>query len=1330
MLLQTTLAYDATARAAVDDAPFMAEYYSYRSDITWADSVPHGRDTERDADLSIDWVKKGAVTPATSQGRCATCQDFSCIADVEGAWHLAGNPLLKLSEQEMIDCGGGDAYGMKWIVSAGGVSSNAHTPLANHSDKNLTGCRDITDCDAAKTHKDAFINGSTCLTNHEEDKILALLQHGPMSVSVNAAPFNGYTGGIINCSGSGVDHAVTLVAFGADAATGEKFWTIKNSWGPDFGESSPVGSTSPGSQGYARLKFGNLCLRGPCQAFVGKPPFAAKRDDTAVVDFSVDGMDVALDNKNCGSGGPGPCTYAVASLTVVGNATNRFDFLPAKGQSFLGEISGLRVAYAGGVFVDVQTKGAPATALPAAAGEYAAATINLRSTKGTPSLGLERRILKAPSGFSISLTLKNQDTKPIEVGAFGVGLPFVTMGNVGGTHSLNLFADMCTFIDPQIGTGGFVSVTRMTGLGSVLLVVPENGTDFQAYRSASGSAFEITSLSKAYALKEWANASKKQWVEPSSARIAPGESVTFAYRVLRAKSIREKDDALAAAGFPVLQAVPSYTIATDMRSAQLHVLPPRGSQIAKVTAEPAGAMTFGAPVKIGSKGFYAVHTTGVTAGRVRVTVAFTDGSASVASYFVLPPFDQHMRKYTTFMTETAWYANTSDPFARGQSCLAWNRQLKMRIGVGPWDNGYEDNRIFNNGLSDEAGAGANVGMAAAVAGVGNASQMDILDQYLTKTVYGVKKGLPFGASLQCVEGQEGQESPSCGPPSVVGPTADGVMASMFWVPTNTSDKMPGYDYNPNWFCGTPTSKVKKCPPGWPGWRWDQSRGASLGRAYNYAHVSSCWLAAYQASRNDLVQLSHNRTWYLQRAAKTVVAMSYQASWYSHQGLMDGTNFWTILQALKDEGMVAEFKQIEGIMRNRTLTGVHNQCRCTYKGAKRANEPKSRITWHPHVLRPFSHPLASSRILSHTLAHSHTLSRTLAHSRARSFVPSRTFSPSYHSFPLPIPPRPPRRSSVYVNGSTISDLGNDRPGCHWYLHENVTQPWANQTGLPGAGSEFAWDTTGQEEGYIWGAYFAKESPKAKALALSSLNQILAYTPLVANFAWHGSAYGMGDFGNNGYIHRTNERVLQHYRSGLNSIPSTEAFLADPTDLYLLRLAAGSISGILSNIDADGAPSMAFHSDPALHDFDPASGDHGLSVYGHSHNTQSFLVEDPDKGALCFFCDFTATGSSAVLVPRDTYRRRVFLGTLGLQISSEAGLIARVELGMGAKGAINSVKVVFAAVGRQPLTTLRLRLATRSGARVFKAVGVGELVRGAYSVKPAAVGGETIVSIAIS
>merc|ERR1712216_639195 len=126
--------------------------------------------------------------------------------------------------QEMIDCGGGDAYGMKWIVANGGIASIEEAPLANHSDPNITGCRQITDCAAVQKKSAAYINGTTCLTNHDEANILALLQHGPMSVSINAGVFNGYHGGVINCTGTGIDHAVLLVAHGVDASTGEPYW--------------------------------------------------------------------------------------------------------------------------------------------------------------------------------------------------------------------------------------------------------------------------------------------------------------------------------------------------------------------------------------------------------------------------------------------------------------------------------------------------------------------------------------------------------------------------------------------------------------------------------------------------------------------------------------------------------------------------------------------------------------------------------------------------------------------------------------------------------------------------------------------------------------------------------------------------------------------------------------------------------------------------------------------------------------------------------------------------------------------------------------------------
>lgn len=243
----------------------------------------------------------------------------------------------------------------------------------------------------------------------------------------------------------------------------------------------------------------------------------------------------------------------------------------------------------------------------------------------------------------------------------------------------------------------------------------------------------------------------------------------------------------------------------------------------------------------------------------------------------------------------------------------------------------------------------------------------------------------------------------------------------------------------------------------------------------------------------------------------------------------------------------------------------------------------------------------------------------------------------------------------------------------------------------------------------------------------MNQVLAFTPLVNNWGWHGSAYGVGDFGNNGFV-RGNERELHHYRSGLNAIPSMEQFLKDPSDLYLLRLAAGSLGGVLTNIDADGAPSMAFHSDPEHMFFDVASGDHGLAYYGHSHITSSFFVVHPDFGPLCYYCDLASTesepassppsaSSTFTVAPRDSYRKKVYVAPLGLQIISDAGTIESVVLTTAAMS-VTGVTIVFSAVGKQPLSRFRLRLLTRSGSKTFAAKGL-EVTRGGYDVTPASV-----------
>ncbi len=58
-----------------------------------------------------------------------------------------------------------------------------------------------------------------------------------------------------------------------------------------------------------------------------------------------------------------------------------------------------------------------------------------------------------------------------------------------------------------------------------------------------------------------------------------------------------------------------------------------------------------------------------------------------------------------------------------------------------------------------------------------------------------------------------------------------------------------------------------------------------------------------------------------------------------------------------------------------------------------------------------------------------------------------------------------------------------------------------------------------------------------------------------------------------------------RTGLNAIPVLEQYRSDPDDVHLLLTGLGAVAGQLTNIDLDGAASLAFHSDPAMMRHDP-------------------------------------------------------------------------------------------------------------------------------------------------
>jgi hypothetical protein len=75
--------------------------------------------------------------------------------------------------------------------------------------------------------------------------LLAIFQVGPVTVGVDADNWVFYEKGVFEDKDdtTEIDHAVLLVGYGIDENTGEKFFKLRNSWGPRFGES-----------GYIRIK--------------------------------------------------------------------------------------------------------------------------------------------------------------------------------------------------------------------------------------------------------------------------------------------------------------------------------------------------------------------------------------------------------------------------------------------------------------------------------------------------------------------------------------------------------------------------------------------------------------------------------------------------------------------------------------------------------------------------------------------------------------------------------------------------------------------------------------------------------------------------------------------------------------------------------------------------------------------------------------------------------------------------------------------------------------------------------------------------------------------
>ncbi|WP_044060238.1 DUF5695 domain-containing protein [Proteiniphilum acetatigenes] len=464
--------------------------------------------------------------------------------------------------------------------------------------------------------------------------------------------------------------------------------------------------------------------------------------------------------------------------------------------------------------------------------------------------------------------ITNLSSDNVEIGSLGIPLIFNNIlegKNLDQAHHDNVF------FDPYIGKdAGYLQVNHLHGKGFSLLVLPQENAAFEAYNplnedsTPKGVVFEgfheWLIHSKANAETEWKDV--EPWNEPTSAKLASGESKNFSLRFVLAPSVREIEDELIRRKRPVAIGLPGYVLPMN-EIGRLFIKYPK--KISSISVHPENALTL---TKKGEtpNNWSEYEVKGNSWGRVRVSVRYEDNTLQTINYKVIKSQEEVVDDLGNFLTTAQWYENRDDPFGRSPSIMNYDYDRKQIL--------TQERRSWFVGLSDEAGAGS--WLAAVMKQLVRPDHQEIekIKRFINETMWG--------------RIQHNSDS-----------TKYGVRKSLFYYEPELMPK------------GTYSDSIR-----FRGWEaWSKENAEDLGRSYNYPHVAAAHWVMYHLGRNrGFTGIDWRQS--LENAYHTAIAMMKFAPYYAQFGQMEGSVFLYILLDLQREGFTEMAVTLEAEMKKR------------------------------------------------------------------------------------------------------------------------------------------------------------------------------------------------------------------------------------------------------------------------------------------------------------------------------------------------------------------------------------------------------------------------------